>query len=71
MASPPTTTKTTRRSGFDAETTRALASLRDCVEKVPCARGVLEWSGRPGISSTERVELKDAVLACVKRCRLK
>jgi hypothetical protein len=71
MASPPTTTKTTRRSGFDAETTRALASLRDCVEKVPCARGVLEWSGRPGISSTERVELKDAVLACMKRCRLK
>jgi len=69
--SPSPTPPPTRRSSFDAETSRALTSLRDCVDKVPCARGVLEWSGRSGLSSTERVELKDAALACVKRCRLK
>ncbi len=67
----PSPTTGTKRVGFDAETTRSLATLRDCVDKVPCARGVLEWSARPGLSGTEKVELKDAALACVKRCRLK
>jgi eukaryotic-like serine/threonine-protein kinase len=60
-----------RRSSFDAATTRSLTALRECVDKVPCARGVLEWSVRSGLSDTERVELKDAASACVKRCRLK
>lgn len=62
---------TTKRVTFDAETTRTLATLRECVDKVPCARGVLEWSVRSALSTTERAELKDAALACRKRCRLK
>jgi hypothetical protein len=76
----PTTTTTTttqpaasgqRRPDLDSETQRWLSVLRACTEKVACARGLLEWSSRPSLSATERVELKDAAANCVKRCRLK
>jgi serine/threonine protein kinase len=79
-AAPTTTTTTTttqpaangqRRPGLDNETQRWLSVLRACTEKVACARGLLEWSSRPSLSATERVELKDAAANCVKRCRLK
>lgn len=68
---PPTPTPSPRRNTFDAATSRSLKALRDCIGKVPCARGVLEWSARPGLSDTERAELKDAASTCMQRCRLK
>jgi len=55
---------------LDDEAKRSLTALRGCVDKVPCAKGVLEWSERT-LSPNERSELRDAAASCAKRCRLR
>jgi hypothetical protein len=57
--------------GLDAATRADLASLAGCVEKVPCARGILEWSRTRRISQNEQSQLKESASDCAKRCRLK
>jgi hypothetical protein len=57
--------------GLDAATRADLASLAGCVEKVPCARGLLEWSRNRRLSQNELSQLKESANDCAKRCRLK
>ncbi len=57
--------------GFDVATRGNLSSLQRCVDKVPCARGILEWSRQRGLSAVERVEVKASASDCAQRCRLK
>ncbi len=68
---PPVSRPPKARSSFDAETQRQLNYLRDCTEKVACAKGVLEWGRRRTLSDTDRAQLKDAATDCAKRCRLR
>ena len=57
--------------GFDVATRGNLSSLQRCVDKVPCARGILEWSRQRGLSAVERDQVKASASDCAQRCRLK
>ncbi len=69
---PTPTPRTTKREkpALDAETKAAVGFLRGCVDTVPCARGMLEWSKRK-LSPAQAAERKNGVLDCAKKCRLK
>jgi tRNA A-37 threonylcarbamoyl transferase component Bud32 len=67
----PAPSPTPTAPGLDAGTRADLASLAGCVEKVPCARGILEWSRNRGLSQNEQSQLKESASDCAKRCRLK
>ena len=56
---------------LDAATRTDIAALLNCVARVSCAKGLIEWSRQPGLTITDRIQLKDSAHSCVQKCRLK